>query len=326
DLGRANADENNVDDIARARPNQAVVDYVLSVADRWLGEFDIDGFRLDVPNEVPFWFWKLFNARCKSLKPDCYLVGELWGNAGRWISPDCFDATMNYKYFRDPVMDFFGKGAIGAAAFDQRLGPGRFEYPPQSVAVMMNLIDSHDTIRFLTSTRDVRRLMLAAMFSMSYVGMPTIWYGDEVGMLGGKDPDCRRPFEWRFEGDPRKVALREFYGTITRFRRDHEVMRRGEFTTLAAEGSAYAFARTLGQEVVVAVFNAGPAPATLLLAGESIRALLPVAAPTIARVVVGPDSFPRAAAGPLATGGAVDLGGETVQISLPGLSAVWLQN
>ncbi len=326
DLSRPNADENAVEDMADAQPNMPVVEYVLSVADYWLGKLDIDGFRLDVPNEVPFWFWKLFHDRCHAVKADCYLVGELWGNAGRWIGPACFDATMNYKFFRDPVMDYIGQGQLDAAAFDLRLAPGRFQYPPQAVGVMMNLIDSHDTVRFLTATQDVRRLMLAALFSMSYVGMPTIWYGDEVGMQGGKDPDCRRPFDWRYEGDPRKVALRDFYGRITRFRRDHAVLADGDFNTLLTEGMVYGFARTLDRQLAVALFNAGPTPATITLKSEDLRVLLPDGAPLRCQVVVGPERFPQAGGASLKEGDTVDLGSGEVNVTLPGLSGTWLCN
>ncbi|MFH2051308.1 MAG: alpha-amylase family glycosyl hydrolase [bacterium] len=326
DLTRSNANENNIDDVEDADPNWPVVEYVLSVADKWLGEYDIDGFRLDVPNEVPHWFWALWNERCKSIKPDCWLVGELWGNAGRWIGPRGFDSTMNYKFFRDPVMDYCGKGVIDAATFDQRLSPGRFQYPPQSVAVMMNLIDSHDTIRFLTSAGDVRRLMLGAMFSMTYVGMPHIWYGDEVGMTGGKDPDCRRPFDWRYEGNPRAVALRDYYGKITRLRRDTPVLARGSFTTLATVGKGYAYARALDGKLAVVLLNAGDAPVTLDLPGEVLANLADGGGLNL-DVVVGPETFPRAAGASCATGDKLDLSGnKTVTVTLPGLSGAVLLN
>jgi len=325
DLKLPNAAENNIDDIANATPNMPVVNYCLSVADKWLGEYGIDGFRLDVPNEVPFWFWKLFRERCDEVKPDVWLVGELWGNAGRWINPNCFDSTMNYKFFRDPVMDYIGKGSIDAAAFDQRLSPGRFQYPPQSVAVMMNLMDSHDTIRFLTSTKSVNRLMLGAMFGMSYVGMPHIWYGNEVGMLGGKDPDCRRPFEWRYEGDTRRQALRDYYGTIGRLRRDTEVLRRGSFLTLAAEGKGYAFARILDGKLAVICLNPGMTPVTLELPAEAVAALKDSGCDLATEVIVGADSFPRAVGGNLDTGTRMDLGKEG-NITIPALSGAILLN
>lgn len=326
DLKRSNADENNIQDVAQASPNQPLVDYVLKTADVWLGEYDIDGFRLDVPNEVPFWFWKLFRERCDQVKKDVWLVGELWGNAGRWIGPECFDSTMNYKFFRDPVMDFFGKGSLDAASFDARLSPGRFQYPPQSVAVMMNLMDSHDTVRFLTSAGDVRRLMLGAMFGMTYVGMPHIWYGNEVGMVGDKDPDCRRPMDWRYEGDPRRVALRAFYGTITRLRRDTPVLRQGSFTALETSGKGYLVARELDGKLAVAAFNAGQSPVTLTLSQAALLELAGAGAPLVLRAEVGPEQFPRAEGGSFRTGDKLDLRGGDVTITIPALSGAILLN
>ncbi|MBC8425479.1 hypothetical protein H8E07_15270 [bacterium] len=326
DLERPNNAENNIADISQADPNMAVVEHVLGVARYWLGELDIDGFRLDVPNEVPFWFWKMFNEVCHEVKPDCWLVGEIWGNAGSWIGPHCFDSTMNYKYFRDPVMEFMGQGRIDAATFDQRLAPGRFVYPPQSVQVMMNLIDSHDTIRFLTTAKDVRRLMMAAMFSMSYVGMPHIWYGDEVGMTGGKDPDCRRPMDWKYADDPEQAALRDYYGTITRFRRDHEVLSRGDFRTLLAAGRTYAFARTLDTKSAVALFNADTQPVTFILDAEALAAAVPEGAGTVFKVIAGPDWFPNAESGSLTSGRTLDLGHGALEVTLPPLSGALLAN
>jgi cyclomaltodextrinase / maltogenic alpha-amylase / neopullulanase len=325
DLKRSNADENNIDDISGATPNMAVVEYVLSVADYWLGDLDIDGFRLDVPNEVPFWFWKLFRERCNEIKPDVWLVGELWGNAGRWINPNCFDSTMNYKFFRDPVMDFCGKGSIDAAAFDQRLSPGRFQYPPQSVAVMMNLMDSHDTIRYLTSSGNVNRLMLGAMFSMTYVGMPHIWYGDEIGMVGGKDPDCRRPMDWRYEGDPRRKALHDYYATIGTLRRDTKVLKRGSFVTLATEGKGYVYARVLDGELAVVFLNAGQSPVRVTLPAEAVENLKKAGCDLKTKVVVGTDSFPRSQSGSLSTGAEIDLE-SGLEITIPGLSGAILFN
>ena len=324
DLKRPNNAENNIADIADADPNMAVVDYVLGVADHWLGELDIDGFRLDVPNEVPFWFWKEFNKRCKEIKPDCWLVGEIWGNAGSWIGPHCFDATMNYKFFRDPVMEFFGQGRIDAATFDRRLAPGRSVYPPQSVQTMMNLIDSHDTIRFLTTAGDVRRLQLAALFAMNYVGQPHIWYGDEVGMLGGKDPDCRRPMDWRYTDDAAKTALRDYYGSITRFRRDHQVLSRGDVVTLFAQGKTLVMARVLGGEVVLSAYNAGPQAAVVELSAEDLAAALPLNAKRGFQAVAGVEHFGGASGG-IRSGQAVDVSGG-LTLELPGLSGVMLAN
>ena len=326
DLKRPNNAENNIADMADADPNMDVVNHVLGVARYWLGELDIDGFRLDVPNEVPFWFWKEFNRVCNEVKPDSWLVGEIWGNAGSWIGPHCFDSTMNYKYFRDPVMEFFGQGRIDAATFDRRLSPGRSVYPPQSVQTMMNLIDSHDTIRYLTSTGDVKRLMLAALFQMSYVGMPHIWYGNEVGMTGGKDPDCRRPMDWNYTHDPKKVALRDYYGAITRFRRDSKVLSRGDVSTVFAQGKALAMARRLDTKCALSLFNAAPQPATITLTADDIAAMIPEGGSTVFKVIAGTEWFPNADQGELISGSTLELGNGDVTITLPGMSGAMLAN
>ncbi|MDP6528586.1 MAG: alpha-amylase family glycosyl hydrolase [Gemmatimonadota bacterium] len=257
DLSRPNAAENNIGDIADAEVNQPVIDNVLESARYWLTDLDVDGFRLDVPNEVPFWIWKLFRAEVKRIKPDAYLVGEIWGDAGDWVSPECFDATMNYRYFKDPAVGFLGKGEIDAKRFDADLASGRMAYPEQAVRVMMNLVDSHDTPRHLTAIGgDIRRLLLTALFQMTYVGSPHIYYGDEIAMTGGADPDCRRPFRWTWRDEPERVAVHDRYRELIRLRRTHAAFTSGEYKTLFAEGGVHAFARFDESELFIIAMNA----------------------------------------------------------------------
>src|SRR6056297_377969 len=106
---------------------------------------------------------------------------------------------MNYAYFKDPVMRFFNMRKCSAKTFDRDLKPGRLSYPTQASQTMMNLIDSHDTHRYLeVANGDIDKLKMAVLFQMTYVGAPHIWYGDEIGMMGAHDPDCRRPFNWKY--------------------------------------------------------------------------------------------------------------------------------
>jgi cyclomaltodextrinase / maltogenic alpha-amylase / neopullulanase len=194
----------------------------------------------------------------KRVKPDAYIVGELWGNATDWVKPGCFDAVMNYAFFRDPVSRFLAMGQGTAAEFDASLATGRLTYPSQAVQVQMNLIDSHDTVRFLTQVNgDVSRLMLAALFEMTYVGAPTIYYGDEVGMTGGKDPDCRRPFPWDWQKEPQRVALHDYYRSLGQLRNAHAALRTGEFRAVYASGMGYAYVRSDGHEDFLVALNAG---------------------------------------------------------------------
>lgn len=266
DLSRDDKAEVGIRDVKDAQPNVGLVNYLLDATEYWLKVADVDGVRLDVPNELPYWFWKLFNQRVKSVKPDAYIVGELWGNASDYVRPGMYDAVMNYAFFRDPVLKFLCQGQGTAAEFDASLASGRLAYPSQSVAVQMNLIDSHDTVRYLTQANgDASRLMLAALFQMTYVGAPAIYYGDEIAMEGGRDPDCRRPFVWDWEKDSRRAAMHAWYTKLGNLRNAHAALRTGEFRTLAAEGMTYAFERSDGKETFVVVINAGRSPATVSL-------------------------------------------------------------
>ena len=256
DLDEINPSENSIKDISLANPNWEVVNYILDVSEYWISDMDLDGFRLDVPNEVPFWFWRLFREKVKSIKPDAYLVGELWSNAVDWVNDDYFDAVMNYAYFKDPVMRFFNTRQCGAKDFDRDLKQGLLSYPVQATQVMMNLIDSHDTFRYLESCDgDISRLEMAVLFQMTYVGTPHIWYGDEVGMMGAHDPDCRRPFDWKYTESPEKIALRDHYKKLIQIRKENSCLRTGSFSTLIADGMVYGYLRDDDESSIAVVLN-----------------------------------------------------------------------
>ena len=256
DYNASNPSENNIKNINFAKPNWDVVNYILDVSEYWISDMDLDGFRLDVPNEVPFWFWKLFREKVKSIKPDAYLVGELWSNAVEWVNDDYFDSVMNYAYFKDPVMRFFNSRECSAHDFDRDLKQGLLLYPTQATQVMMNLIDSHDTFRFLESCNgDISRLKMAVLFQMTYVGTPHIWYGDEIGMMGAHDPDCRRPFDWNYTSSNQKVELRDFYKKLIQIRKNNSSLRTGIFKTLYVDGMVYAYLREDEQSSIVVIIN-----------------------------------------------------------------------
>ena len=272
DLGRANAEEQSITDIAEASPNWSLVNHLLDVSEYWLVEVGIDGYRLDVAGEVPFWFWELFRERVRSANPDAYILGELWGASPEWVNGRYFDAVMNYKFFRDPVLAFIARGEYGAQEFDRALAPGRLIYADQGVRAMMNLLDSHDTERFLTTVGgDARRLKLAVLFAMTYVGAPAIYYGDEVAMTGAHDPDCRRPFPWNWTEDAGRVEMHDYFRNLARLRTSRQCLTGGDFQTLYAAGAVFAFRRGLGDDHAVVVLNAGEKEATVsLVLGDEI--------------------------------------------------------
>ncbi len=266
DLSRANDQENNICNIEDADPNMDVVNHVLDVARYWLGDLGIDGFRLDVPNEVPHWFWKEFRRVVDEINPEAFLIGEIWGNALPWMGPDGFHVTMNYKYFRDPVLQFFARGEGSAKDFDQALAPGRVEYPIQAVQGMMNLIDSHDTERFLFQAKgDIRKLKLAALFQMTYVGIPQIYYGDEVALTGGKDPDNRRTFPWHWQKEASRRSVHDFYIKLIQLRHEISALRTGSFKSIYKKDKVFAYLRENADDKILIVLNNENQSVNLLL-------------------------------------------------------------
>ncbi len=259
--------------------NPQVREFIMRIAEHWI-EHGIDGWRLDVPGEIDDdEFWREFRLRVKKANPEAYIVGEIWQQATRWLVGDQFDAVMNYQFTR-ACLSFFVNideevrqmthghsygdiGNLDAAAFGRRLEEVLAWYPSEIAYAQMNLLDSHDTARFLTvAKKDKTALTLSLFTMMTYPGAPMIYYGDEIGMLGGKDPDCRRSMIWdesRWDQDLRNtikkyIALRKKYVPLRR---------RGEYAHLYSEGKVYAFARQRDGQTVIVALNAGQRPATL---------------------------------------------------------------
>ncbi len=254
DLERLHPDENYLFDEKDAAVNQPLVDYLMRVVEFWLTEMDIDGFRLDVPNEVPFWFWKKFRQKVKSLKPEAYLVGEIWHNAEEWLG-NYFDAVMNYNYFREPMLHYFALQDLSGEKFLAALAGGLHNYGFTDLSLMMNLLDSHDTYRFLEAVNgDERKLKLAVLFQMGWIGVPHIYYGDEVGLRGGGDPDNRRPMNWNYFSDQHLSALHDFYAELLEIRKSHLCLVYGD-VRIKLYDELILLERILGEESILIIIN-----------------------------------------------------------------------
>lgn len=176
--------------------NTEVKAYLLKVARYWVEEFDIDGWRLDVANEVDHQFWRDFRKEVKAVKPDAYILGEIWHDSMPWLRGDQFDAVMNYP-FTNSAIDFFAKREMTAEDFANSITKVLHMYPANVNEVQFNLLDSHDTPRILTlADGDIDRVKLLYLFQLSFIGTPCIYYGDEIGMSGGQDPGCRACMIW----------------------------------------------------------------------------------------------------------------------------------
>lgn len=238
----------------RVTENEAVRDYLRQVVDFWTRQ-GIDGWRLDVPNEIDSdGFWRAFRHQVKGINPEAYIVGEIWEDGSRWLKGDQFDATMNYPW-RKLVIEFL-QGSLHVDDFDRGLAYWRERYPQAITNVQFNLLGSHDVERFLTlMDGDKAKLRLACLFQMTYPGTPVVYYGDEIGMVGGKDPDNRRCMSW----NQMDRALLGDYARLIALRKRHRALQDGTFETLMRHNDhrLFAYRRTFGAESLVVALNAG---------------------------------------------------------------------
>jgi neopullulanase len=254
----------------------AVREFLWGVGRKWI-DFGIDGWRLDVPNEIDDdSFWQEFRRRVRAGNPDAYIVGEVWVEAVRWLNRgDMWDALMNYPLTRACIAYFIGSSVDESEVRRTSLypaGPADVEtfrrnierligvYPWSVTSVLLNLLSSHDMARFVTLAKgDQSALRLATLFLMTYPGAPSIYYGDEIGMSGGHDPLNRGAFPWHRTDDWDTPLLHDFQRMIA-LRRSHTALRRGTFAILHAAQDVFAYARQHGDETFLIALN--PSAAT----------------------------------------------------------------
>ncbi|MGA2136986.1 MAG: alpha-amylase family glycosyl hydrolase [Bryobacteraceae bacterium] len=267
------------------------------------------GWRFDSAPNIPSPYWHALRPYAKSYNANGPLIGEIWPNASQWLAGDQMDSTMNYR-FRRNVTGFVrwpynwvddndnGNDSIiplTPSQFDTANRAIRDDYPPQATAAMLDLIDSHDTNRALYVMTELgdnglvqakQRLELAALFQFTYIGAPTVFYGDEVainapslysgsnGPVG--DPYCRAPYPWTDQaGDPTVYGppdqnVMAYYTALSHLRKQHASLTAGTFATLltgdtqqpSTAANSYAFARTTPSETAVVALNNGSAANT----------------------------------------------------------------
>ena len=284
----------------------------------------IDGWRLDVAFCVAHPFWKKWRKVVKGVNPDAYITAELIDPVPElkpYLEGDEFDAVMNYN-FAFASSDYFAdeKSRITTTEFDRRLRELREAFPPGVAEVQQNLFGSHDTDRIGShivnrdrehasnwqayfnfskvengqydprkpTPEELESQKLFAVLQMTYVGAPMIYYGDEVGMWGANDPDCRKPMVWddmiyadevtlpdgsnKEQGDKVEVNrdLLDHYRKLIALRRDLPALRRGSFETVLIDDDKqlYGFRRQLGDEAVLVVLNNSNEPQEASVEGD----------------------------------------------------------
>lgn len=293
--------------------NQAAKLHIFAVSKRWLapdGDVSkgIDGYRLDVADQIGMKFWRDYHAFVKSVKPEAYLVGEIWWenfpdrfmNPVPYASGDVFDGVMYYHAYR-PAKYFFSKSEfnITAKQFKDSLQYqwNRLEKPFRYS--MMNVASTHDSPRLLTCFNNpgkykfkakpqenqayktgkpdgetYKRVQLYLIHQFTNIGAPHIWNGDEMGMWGSDDPDCRKPLWWpemKFEKESRlddngnslystnvvfHKTLNKYYKTLIKIRKEQPVLSRGDIKFLEVEGKSISYKRFDANTEIIVLLNA----------------------------------------------------------------------
>lgn len=236
--------------------NAEARDYFISVGKYWVEHFDIDGWRLDVADEMPTQFLTYFSDAMRNSRPDVLLLGETWADAGKLLTPDRLDTAMNY-IFRDAAVDWLAKRSISTSQLDFRINRMLSLYPYETALRMYNLLDSHDTERFRWLCEDKRKHELAVVLQMTVPGCPAVFYGDELGLEGANDPGCRIAMEWDEKKQNR--ALFCLYKKLICVRNASPSLMKGDFQTLICDDAAdvYVFKRTWENETSIVILNAG---------------------------------------------------------------------
>ena len=234
---------------------ESLKEYFCGIGAMWVRDYHVDGWRLDVANELDDGFLRAFRRAVKAVNPDALIIGEVWENAAHYMNGDMLDSAMNYD-FRRFCTQFFAEGILTAEEFDLRVSSLLMRYKWQAVEAQLNLLDGHDVCRFLTLCGgDMDKMEAAAVFQMTFPGMPSIFYGDEKGMVGLSEAEYRRPMKWEHSS-----VLEQIYRTLIALRKAYPVLTDGGFETVRAEGGLYVYRRSgRGGAVRVAVNMGGTA-------------------------------------------------------------------
>ena len=239
--------------------------YFISVGKYWITEFGIDGWRLDVADEVPTEFLEHFAAEIKAVSPNAILIGETWGNANRLIRGNRLNSAMNYL-FRDAAVAWLAHREITPSQFDHLANQQLALYPREVMLRMYNPLDSHDTARFLFDCKNnINLYKMGVALQITFPGCPAIFYGDEVGVTGDTDPLCRQAMEW--DSQKQNPDILAWFCALTDLRKRSVSLYEGDYRTVLCDdkSNTYGFVRSAAHESTLVIFNVGAQTCTVSL-------------------------------------------------------------
>ncbi|WP_413702434.1 alpha amylase N-terminal ig-like domain-containing protein [Psychromonas sp. KJ10-10] len=245
--------------------NPEVIEYLLEVGRYWVRNFDIDAWRLDVANEVDQRFWRLFRDELKAIKPEIYILGEIWHDSMNWLKGDQFDAVMNYP-LTDAILGFFATDTLNAQQFTSLINELHVNYPINVNEVSFLLLDSHDTPRLINKcSANKDKAKLAYLFQFTQTGSPCIYYGGEIGLDGGEDPLNRKCMVW--DETQHDLDMKAHIKNIIKLRKKHVALRSHNMSWLLVDEkqNSVIFQKEDDDEKIVIVMNNSNKPSQLKL-------------------------------------------------------------
>ncbi|MCD4651903.1 MAG: alpha-glucosidase C-terminal domain-containing protein [Candidatus Cloacimonetes bacterium] len=254
DLSRMGNDENHIQSVIDATPNRELTVYLVKVTDYWLS-LGLDGFSFELADNVPVWFWKELRTHIKSIKPDIWMIGSVWQHQEPYLD-GCFDTITKSSYFSAPTRNFFATGIINEKQYANALSSMLIELPLQNAASMPLYLSNRTTNRFLPAVGNkTNTLENAIACAMNWLGVPVIFYGDEIGLQGAIGPDSKRPFNWKYFRNKNSTAIRRAYQKHIARRSDNPVLANGSCRVLYSAESVLVFERQAGNKHLITVIN-----------------------------------------------------------------------
>ena len=249
--------------------NPEVMDYFTKVCKDWIEMWNIDGIRFDVGNEISHAFIKKLHRELKAVKPDLFLLGEIWMDSTPYLLGDEYDSVMNYPFMQS-LSNFFVDETLSSDDFMYMMNYCYSLYMKQVNQVVFNFLDSHDVDRAITRCGSYDKLIQQLSVLVTMPGSPCIYYGTEIALEGKNDPDNRRPMPWKdIENKVYDKTISTVKSLIS-LRKQHKSCESQNITWHSEDGRFIKYEKHSSDEVLKVYINAGNSPLDVTINNEQV--------------------------------------------------------